>query len=239
MLNNQDAGISSDVLEYLAEESKRIDSYQKPLVRRPNLPSELVEHMCYWVSVAVRNYIVENFDVDIDSLDDQMSATVSKVVEGKDDESAVAAERLVDRRYDGGSVSAELALKSLHQCQVLIFKLSFAKMLGIRPVLARRIVYDPGGEALGGARSATGPTAGPASRPCRDGSPWLVTRAMMSRTLSTSCGPARSRRTLPYRIISEKPTSGARPGSMAAPPGTRAIRSANVSANASKKSLVG
>ena len=114
MLNNQDASISSDVLEYLAEESKRIDSYQKPLVRRPNLPSELVEHMCYWVSVAVRNYIVENFDVDIDSLEDQMSATVSKVVEGKDDESAVAAERLVDRRYDGGSVSAEFALKSLH-----------------------------------------------------------------------------------------------------------------------------
>ena len=29
-----------------------------------------------------------------------------------------------------------------------IFEFSFAKMVGIRPVLARCIVYEPGGEAL-------------------------------------------------------------------------------------------
>jgi uncharacterized protein (DUF2336 family) len=149
LLNNQDARISSDVLEYLAEESKRIDSYQKPMVRRPDLPSDLAERMCYWVSAAVRNYIVENFDVDIDRLDDQMSATVNDVVDADEEKPAVAAERLVDRLYDGGSISAEFALKSLHQGQVSIFELSFAKMVGIRPVLARRIIYEPGGEALG------------------------------------------------------------------------------------------
>ena len=156
LLNNQDARISSDVLEYLAEESKRIDSYQKPLVRRPDLPSELAERMCYWVSAAVRNYIVENFDVDIDRLDDQMSATVSDVVDADEEKPAVAAERLVDRLFDGGNVSAEFALKSLHQGQVSIFEFSFAKMVGIHPVLARRIIYEPGGEALGIAARAIG-----------------------------------------------------------------------------------
>jgi uncharacterized protein (DUF2336 family) len=156
LLNNQDARISSDVLEYLADESKRVDSYQKPMVRRPDLPSDLAERMYYWVSAAVRNYIVENFDVDIDSLDDEMSATVNDVVEANDEEPTVAAERLVDRLYDGGSVSAEFALKSLHQGQVSIFEFAFAKMVGIRPVLARRIIYEPGGEALGIAARAIG-----------------------------------------------------------------------------------
>lgn len=157
LLNNQDARISTDVLEYLAEESKRVDSYQKPLVRRPDLPAELAERMYYWVSAAVRNYIVENFDVDIDNLDDQMSAAVGEVLEtNEEEESGVAAERLVDRLFDGGSLSAEFALKSLHQGQISIFEFSFAKLVGIRPVLARRIIYEPGGEALGIACQAIG-----------------------------------------------------------------------------------
>ena len=158
LLNNQDARISVDVLDYLAEESKRVDSFQKPLVRRPDLPTELAERMYYWVSAAVRNYIIENFDVDIDDLDDQMSATVSDVLADKKDgdETGVAAERLVDRLFDGGGLSADFALKSLHQGQVSIFEFSFAKMVGIRPVLARRIVYEPGGEALGIACRAIG-----------------------------------------------------------------------------------
>lgn len=158
LLNNQDARISADVLDHLAEESKRVDSFQKPLVRRPDLPTELAERMYYWASAAVRNYIVDNFDVDIDDLDDQMSATVTDVLEAKkaEGDSGVAAERLVNRLFDGGGLSAEFALKSLHQGQVSIFEFSFAKMVGIRPVLARRIVYEPGGEALGIACRAIG-----------------------------------------------------------------------------------
>jgi uncharacterized protein (DUF2336 family) len=156
LLNNQDARISTDILEYLAEESKRIDSFQKPLVRRPDLPAELAERMCYWVSVAVRNYIIENFDVNIDDLDDQMSAAVSEVLETNEGQSSVAAERLVDRLFDGGTLSAEFALKSLHQGQISIFEFSFAKLVGIRPVLARRIIYETGGEALGIACQAIG-----------------------------------------------------------------------------------
>lgn len=158
LLNNQDARILADVLDHLAEESKRVDNYQKPLVRRPDLPTELAERMYYWVSAAVRNYIVDNFDVNIDDLDDQMSATISDVLETKksDDDSGIAAERLVDRLFDGGGLSADFALKSLHQGQVSIFESSFAKMVGIRPVLARRIVYEPGGDALGIACRAIG-----------------------------------------------------------------------------------
>ena len=156
LLNNQDARISADILEFLAEESKRIDSFQKPLVRRPDLPAELAERMCYWVSVAVRNYIIENFHVDVDDLDDQMSAAVSDVLETNSEPSGDAAERLVDRLFNGGSLSAEFALKSLQQGQISIFEFSFAKLVGIRPVLARRIIYEPGGEALGIACQAIG-----------------------------------------------------------------------------------
>ncbi|MDE0943576.1 MAG: DUF2336 domain-containing protein, partial [Alphaproteobacteria bacterium] len=116
----------------------------------------LAERMYYWVSAAVRNYIVENYDMDIDDLDDQMSATVTDVMKDSKEDSGVAAERLVDRLHDGGGLSADFALKSLRQGQVSIFEFSFSRMVGIRPVLARRIIYEQGGEALGIACRAIG-----------------------------------------------------------------------------------
>ncbi|MFP6709981.1 MAG: DUF2336 domain-containing protein [Alphaproteobacteria bacterium] len=93
LLYNQDARISADVLDHLAEESKFVDSYQKPFVRRSDFLTELAERMCYWVSAAVRNYIVENFDVDIDDLDDQMSATISDALETKKSDDDIVASR--------------------------------------------------------------------------------------------------------------------------------------------------
>ena len=149
LLNNQDARISSTVLEYLAEESKRIDAYQKPLVRRPDLPSQLAEKMYAWVSAAVRKYIVENFEVDVHDLDDELSRSMEDAIVSKPDEEEAAAVRLVEKLNDAGELTPEFVLKSLRQGQISLFELSFAKLTGLRPVLMRRIIYEPGGEALG------------------------------------------------------------------------------------------
>lgn len=156
LLNNQDARISSTVLEYLAEESKRIDAYQKPLVRRPDLPSQLAEKMYAWVSAAVRKYIVENFDVDVHDLDDDLSHSLEEAIVNKPEEEEAAAVRLVEKLHDAGELTSDFVLKSLRQGQISLFELSFAKLTGLRPVLMRRIIYEPGGEALGIACRAIG-----------------------------------------------------------------------------------
>ena len=156
LLNNQDARISSTVLEYLAEESKRIDAYQKPLVRRPELPSNLAEKMYAWVSAAVRKYIVENFEVDVHDLDDNLSHSLHDAIVNKPEEVDAAAVRLVDKLHESGELTAEFVLKALRQGQISLFELSFAKLAGLRPVLMRRIIYEPGGEAIGIACRAVG-----------------------------------------------------------------------------------
>lgn len=156
LLNNQDAQISSTVLEFLSEESKRIDAYQKPLVRRPDLPSQLAEKMYAWVSAAVRKYIVENFEVDVHDLDDDLSQSMEEAIVNKPDEGEAAAVRLVDKLHESGDLSPEFVLKALRQGQIALFELSFAKLTSLRPVLMRRIIYEPGGEALGIACRAIG-----------------------------------------------------------------------------------
>ncbi|MDB5405560.1 MAG: hypothetical protein JWL84_472, partial [Rhodospirillales bacterium] len=58
LLENTGAEISQSTLEYLAEESKRVDLYQNPLLSRPEVGRELAQKMYWWVSAALRQHIL-------------------------------------------------------------------------------------------------------------------------------------------------------------------------------------
>lgn len=47
MLKNTDAKVSKTTMEYLVEQAKRVDTYQNPLLRRPDLDPDLAKRM-YW-----------------------------------------------------------------------------------------------------------------------------------------------------------------------------------------------
>lgn len=162
LLNNPDAQISATVMEHLVEESRRVDRYQNPLVKRQDLPKPLATKMCNWVSAALRMHIVENFDIDIHDLDDEIAQTVGEITkstaEPQTDEDAVdtAAQKLIDKLYDAGELSPRFAVKSLSQGQITLFELAIAKLTGLRIRLTRRIIYEPGGEGLAVACRAIG-----------------------------------------------------------------------------------
>ena len=150
LLGNPDARISANVMQHLAEESKRVDRYQIPLVRRPDLSKELARRMCMWVSAAVRKHIVEHYAIDPHDLDDDIAGAAKELA----DEAEAAAGTdspalsLVQKLHAAGELTPGFVLKSLSQGQITLFELSFAKLTGLRPVLLRRIVYEPGGEGL-------------------------------------------------------------------------------------------
>ena len=69
LLENHGAEIGHATMEFLVEQSKRIDAYQNPLVARPDLPGELAKRMYWWVSAALRRHLVAAFDIDPSELD--------------------------------------------------------------------------------------------------------------------------------------------------------------------------
>ncbi len=159
LLNNEKAQISNDVMAYLVEESRRVDRFQQPLVRRPDLPGALAQKMFAWVSAALRNYIIENYEIDPHALDDQIAETVEEELSGESAEANSPAAKLVKKLHDAKQLTPEFAIKALTQGQVTLFELAFARLVGIRSSLARRIIYEPGGEAMAIACVAIG--AGP------------------------------------------------------------------------------
>jgi uncharacterized protein (DUF2336 family) len=150
LLNNHGTKVSRHVMDYLVSESKRVDSYQNPLVHRPDLPPELAERMSWWVSAALREHISENFNLDLGELDDAIETAISEQFGTKPETSAPAtkADELVDRLSDLGEVDVSFLVKALRQGEISLFESAFCKLTGLKLKLLRRILFEPGGEAL-------------------------------------------------------------------------------------------
>ena len=151
MIENPNARISKSTMEYLVDQSKRVDTYQNPLLKRPDLEPELAKKMYWWVSAALRQHIVKNFNIDAGELDETLESSVKNVIDRHD--SAVSPDgskpaRLADRLAEDGKVTPRMLVQVLRQGEVPLFEAMFAKMSGLRPRLLRRMLFEPGGEAL-------------------------------------------------------------------------------------------
>ncbi|MDF1721705.1 MAG: DUF2336 domain-containing protein [Minwuia sp.] len=150
LLDNDTAQISDALLEHLVAESQRVDRYQKPLLRRPDLPKALAKRMYAWVSAALRQYIVDNYKFDASELDDTMLNAMRDAVLESTGEVEVTdpSQRLVEKLHAAGQLNVGFAIKALRQGEVSLFEYALARIAEMRPELMRRMIYEPGGEAL-------------------------------------------------------------------------------------------
>lgn len=154
LLDNPNARISEATLEYLVEESRRVDSYQEPLVRRSDLSPQLARRMCLWVGAALRSYILDNYDIDPTELDDLLEDVALETLdtlpataspgEPQDD----AASRLAQQLAEAKRLTPDMLVQTLRQGEISLFEAMFAQMTGLRRRLIGRLIYEPGGEGL-------------------------------------------------------------------------------------------
>lgn len=153
LLENQEAQISEATLTYLAEESRRVDTYQEPLIHRRDLKPELAKRMYLWVSAALRQHILKNFEIDPTELDDHL-ASIPDAISGdpsehspepsEDQAATVLARRLTRERR----ISWEFLIQILRQGEIPLFEALFGQVSGLKPERVQRVLYDSGGEGL-------------------------------------------------------------------------------------------
>lgn len=151
LLDNDNARLSTATMEYLVEESRRVDTYQEPLVRRSDLTPALARRMCLWVGAALRSYILDHYDIDPTELDDMLEEVANQTVgfapvdEEVTEDSSV---RLARSLADDGRLTVDMLIQVLRQGEIPLFEALFAEMTKLRLRLIRRIAYEPGGEGL-------------------------------------------------------------------------------------------
>jgi hypothetical protein len=148
-------------MSHLVDKSKTQESLQEPLLQRPDLSPHLAKRMYWWVSAALRQHIVEHFEVDATELDQKIESTIKGLIgdseEGEIDlRSMQQAHSLNKRLNKSGAITPGLLLETLRKGEVRMFETMFAQLTGLRVNLIRRFVFEPGGEGLAIACRAVG-----------------------------------------------------------------------------------
>lgn len=154
---NTRAPIGEAAMARLVERSRGRPAVQEPLLRRTDLPNQLAGTMYVWVSDSLRQYILDNFEVDARTIAQAMSAAVQTAANRPADKAeASPARRLVDKLASAGQLRAGFLLKALHQGQMDLFEEAFARLLGTDPARARNIIFESGAKGLALACRAVG-----------------------------------------------------------------------------------
>lgn len=161
LIENETASISENTLEYLVNESKTREPYQKSLLDRPDFSPHLAKRMYWWVSAALRKHIVEEYKIDPTELDQKIESTIKDLLgeptekEPKREEIGSEAEiidtssmDLARKLAETHAITPQLLLQTLRKGEVRMFEGMFAQLTGLRTNLIRRLVYEPGGEGL-------------------------------------------------------------------------------------------
>lgn len=148
LLENRNAEISRKTMAYLVEQSERIDALHNPLLRREDLGADLAGRMYAWVSDALREHIVQNFEVDREALEESLRLAVEEASGEPRETPGKAASELAEHLRDGGAITPKFLIQVLRAGEIALFESLFAKYTRLDETLVKRILYEPGGHAL-------------------------------------------------------------------------------------------
>ena len=151
LLRNPNASLSAAATAYLVAEAERLDRYQAPLLRRPDLPPALAMRLYWWVSAALRRYILTRFNIPKTVVDVEVEqATLTAAGQTLNGHRSLddIAHDLIDRLAATGPISPKTLIDLLRTGRVAAFISGFAHFAATPLALVRRVVLEADGESL-------------------------------------------------------------------------------------------
>ena len=150
LLRNSGAQISVATMEYLVEESKRVDSYQEPLVNRSELSRDLAKRMCMWISAALRDYLLEKFRINAAEIDGLLGETVDDIVLSveADKKPSSKAKELAEKIHNADSLTLNLLISLLQEGEVALAISCLGRLADLDEMFVKKILFDPWGDTL-------------------------------------------------------------------------------------------
>lgn len=193
LLDSADARIAEATMAYLSDQARTLDSFQEPVLRREDLSDRLAKKMILWILAALRQHILDRFEIDATALDDSIEAVAGALVPriggDKSADRPAATLELVALLAERGQISPHSVIRALRQGEVALFIAMLGRLTGLRLILVRRLLFEPGGEGLVVASRAVGfdkSTVASIFLLCRRARPseWMADPRELSRVLS-------------------------------------------------------
>jgi len=152
LLDSGDAKLVDATMAYLLEQTGGVDSFQEPILRREDLSERLAKKMVLWILAALRQHILDRFDVDLTALDDGIEAAADDMSERLSDERerrhGDSSAKLAKALANAGKLTPGRLIQAMRQGEVSLFIAMLAHLTGLRLPLVRRLLFEPGGEGL-------------------------------------------------------------------------------------------
>jgi uncharacterized protein (DUF2336 family) len=151
LVRNVTAKISEGTYQALVQKSRALTELQEPLIRRPDLPPQLANNMCEWVSDALKSFIATHYHVPPPAvqhaLTDAVRLVKSPPPEAKD-QPADSAQKLIDKLSSSGQLKTGFLMRVLSQGQADLFDLAFSRLLEMELNAFRNAFYNGGARAV-------------------------------------------------------------------------------------------
>lgn len=152
LIANPNAELSEATMAYLVEQSRRVDSYQEPLLHRQDLSPDLAQRMYWWVSAALRAHIVAHYPVDPIELDDEIESVVAELSQPGGAESrkppTTPDVKLAAALAEAEMISPRLMIKVVRQGELALFETLLMRAAELERRQVRRILHDPTGRTF-------------------------------------------------------------------------------------------
>jgi len=153
LIQNTGAQISEPTLELLTEKSATTTAFQEPLLNRQDLPPRLVKKLYWVVSAALREDILRKFQIDPSDLDEKIEDAVENAYQALLDvdhtlSQHIDADRNATPHDPQDKTNSHELITLLRRGDTRGFLDLFSKLSKLRLTLVRRIIFEPGGEAL-------------------------------------------------------------------------------------------
>mgnify|MGYP002632687509 CR=1 FL=1 len=149
LLSNPNASISKQTVQYLVDESERVDTFQEPILRREDLAPELAQKMFHWVSAALRQHILDHYEVDETVIDDILERSAFDLFTGSETKrSPSIAKQLAKSLASEGAATPDMMLLALECGEVSLFVSMLEQTTKLRETLITRFILEAGGEGL-------------------------------------------------------------------------------------------
>ncbi|MCC7017493.1 MAG: DUF2336 domain-containing protein [Rhodospirillales bacterium] len=151
VLKNQGAEVAPGTMTHLVEKSRQRRAIREPILMRKEMNPELALRMFIWVSTALREHILRNFDFDRDAVNKLCDQIMLDEIEHFSRDSVSKGElskRLAALIKNKGKLTPEMLVLALRDGDVNTFVTLFGRMTDLKAHMIDRLLFDPTGKGL-------------------------------------------------------------------------------------------
>jgi uncharacterized protein (DUF2336 family) len=149
LAGNSGASISRGAMEKMVARSEGSESIQEPLVKRADLPPDLVQKMFTFVSDALREHILATgVGIDPKQVEAMMAETKSWLGSDAMEGEVTPAEKFILRKEQMNQLNPGMLVKLMRDGKIAEFVAGLARLAKIDVATARQTIFDPSGQRL-------------------------------------------------------------------------------------------